>query len=258
MKINILYPEVADLYGDLANVKYLKKCNEDFEIIETNLNDVPFFSKEKPDLIYLGSTTESYQKVIIEKLLPYRERLIELINDNTIFLVTGNALEIFGRKIIDEDTGEFISGLNIFDMIAKRKMMNRHNSLFLGKFFDEKDNEEIEIVGFKSQFSHEYLYKLKNEGVQGLFSTIRGFDFSGQEVSNHKDIDKSCDYEGIRKNNFFGTYLLGPLLILNPLFTKYILRLMGSSNNLIYEDVIMDVYNTRLREYKEEKRGFTY
>ena len=39
MKIEVLFPEVANLYGDLSNIEYLKKClNNDVEIIETSLN----------------------------------------------------------------------------------------------------------------------------------------------------------------------------------------------------------------------------
>ena len=47
MKIEVLFPEVANLYGDLSNIEYLKKClNDDVEIIETSLNDEPAFVKQ--------------------------------------------------------------------------------------------------------------------------------------------------------------------------------------------------------------------
>ena len=34
-------------------------------------------------------------------------------------------------------------------------------------------------------------------------------------------------FEGVRINNFMGTYVLGPILVFNPDFTKYLLKLLG-------------------------------
>ena len=55
------------------------------------------------------------------------------------------------------------------------------------------------------------------------------------------------------------TYLLGPMIILNPPFAKYILSLMGVENaKLAFEDTAMDVYETRVQEFKDPNRGFEY
>lgn len=242
MKIEYLFPEICNLYGDYYNVEYLSKSCADIEVVKTSLNDVPYFVNNIPKMIYIGSMTEKYQKVVLEKLKPYKERLFELIEkENVPMLVTGNALEIFGKEIIEED-GSKVKCLGLFDTVAKQDMMHRHNSLYLGKFND--GNNSIEITGFKSQFTQSYGERKKGEP---LFETTRGFGFDGGETG-----------EGIKINNFMGTYVLGPLLILNPLLTKHILRLMGADDKLIFEDVAMDVYNTRLSEYKEPTRGFTY
>ena len=37
-------------------------------------------------------------------------------------------------------------------------------------------------------------------------------------------MNKETVNEGIRDHNFFATYLVGPFLVLNPLFTKYLLN----------------------------------
>ena len=60
MKIEVLFPEVANLYGDLSNIEYLKKClNDDVEIIETSLNDEPAFVKQNDiNLIIMAGMTE--------------------------------------------------------------------------------------------------------------------------------------------------------------------------------------------------------
>ena len=231
MKIEVLFPEICNLYGDLANIRYLKKSNDNITIIETKLTDEPYFIKNTPDLIYMGSMTEHSQELVINKLMEYKDRIIELINNNTHFLITGNALEIFGNKIINED-GSIINCLNIYNTSAKRDMLNRFNSLYVGTFND------IKIVGFKSQFTHSYTDSIINP----LFSTIKSCGLN----PNTKD-------EGIRINNFMATYVIGPLLVLNPLFTKWLLKEFNITSNLAYEKEAIDAYNYRLEDYLKKE-----
>ena len=61
MKIEILYPEVANLYGESANVKYLKKCLPHANFIETTLND-------KPQFIFLLFSSSIYFPNISQEL----------------------------------------------------------------------------------------------------------------------------------------------------------------------------------------------
>ena len=103
MKIEILFPEICNLYGELENVSYLRKSCDEAEIIETSVNSVPYFVNEEPDLIYMGTMTEKMQLLVIEKLRPYIGRIRELIDRGVHFLITGNALEVFGRYIEDAD-----------------------------------------------------------------------------------------------------------------------------------------------------------
>ena len=152
MKIEMLYPEVCNLFGDISNIKYLlEKYSKlpDAEIIKTEINSEPAFVTQDIDMIYMGPMPENIQEVAIRKLRPYKEKIEELIKKNVVFLVTGNAVELFGKYIENED-GSRIEALSIFDIYAKRDMMHRHNSIFLGKY------EDIEIVGFKSQFTMTY------------------------------------------------------------------------------------------------------
>lgn len=46
MKAEILFPEVCNLYGDLQNIYYLKRCCPALEIIETDLHSKPRFLTE--------------------------------------------------------------------------------------------------------------------------------------------------------------------------------------------------------------------
>ena len=228
MKIEILYPEFCNLYGDMFNMKYLQKCLPNAEFIETAIDDKPTFAEENVNLIYLGPMTEKTQEKVIARLKPYKDRIEELIEKNVVFLFTGNAIEVLGKYIENED-GSKIEAVGIFDVYAKRDMMNRHNSYFVGNF------EDIELVGFKSQFTMMY-----GDNTNCYFS----------KVEKGIGINKESNLEGIRKNNFIGTYLIGPILILNPLFTKKIIAMMGEEPQIALEEDVMAAYEARLKELK--------
>lgn len=103
MKIEILFPEVCNLYGDISNMKYLKKCIPNEEYIETSIEEEPAFMKQDVNFIYLGAMTERMQEKVIQKLLPCTEKIKELIDKNVVFLFTGNAIEVLGKYIENED-----------------------------------------------------------------------------------------------------------------------------------------------------------
>ena len=225
--IEILFPEFCNLYGDISNMKYLKKCIPEANFIETSFNEEPTFVKNNVDLIYMGPMTEKMQEKVIEKLKPYKEKIEELIEKNVVFLITGNALEIFGRYI-EKENGIKIEALGIFDIYAKRNMMKRHNSNFIGKY------EDIEIVGFKSQFTQSYG---KNE--ENYFA----------KVEKGIGINPESMLEGLQKNNFLATYVIGPILILNPEFTKRILQKMGIEEpKVAFEEDVKNAQTTNCNE----------
>lgn len=227
MKIEVLYPDVANLYGDLFNIHYLEKIIPNLIVYYTKLNDKPRFVDEKIDLIYMGPMMERFQEVIINKLKPYKKKIKQLIEEDTVFLITGNALEIFGSKIDD------IEGLKIFKNEAKRDFSCHHNSCFIGKFND------MDIVGFKSQFSYSFNNKYP------FIDVIKGYGF--------KDNEK---IEGIKYHNFFATYLIGPILIYNPLFTEYLLKLLNQDVKLSYKDDVIKAYEIRKEEYLKDDLKF--
>ena len=234
MKIEILFPEFCNIYGDYGNILYLKKCLPNAEFIETSLNEEPKFINEDIDLVYMGSMTEKVQEKIIKKLMPYKENIREQIEEEKAFLFTGNSFEIFGRYIENEDKTQ-IEGIGIIDIYSKREMFNRYNSIFLGEF------EGIELVGFKDQFAHQY----GNNSDKYFAKAIRG-----------AGLNRNSKLEGIRINNFIGTSILGPILPLNPLFTKYYLQniLKVENAEIAYEKDAIEAYEKRLAEYKDMKR----
>ncbi|MBQ9016083.1 MAG: hypothetical protein IJ109_08170 [Firmicutes bacterium] len=248
MKIEVLFPEICNLYGDLANIRYLKECLPDAEVIHTSLQSRPRFLDETVDLIYMGTTTENGQILALEQMRFYREQILGQIEQGTNFLITGNAMELFGERI-EEDGEEVCRGLGVFPGIARRSSVNRFNSLFLGTFAPDA-KQPITVVGFKSQFGHTFC----EEGDTGLdhlalFTPQRG-----------PGMNRYAGGEGIRINNFFATYVIGPLLILNPPFTKWYIRnqLGVPIEDLAFEEAAMDSYDCRVEEYSDPKTGLYY
>jgi CobQ-like glutamine amidotransferase family enzyme len=237
MKIEVLFPDVCNLYGDLFNAQFLRRSCRDIELVNTSIRSEPLFLSEKPDLIYMGCTTERGQEMVARKILPYKDRILELIDTGALFFLTGNAGELFGTYI-EQENAESIKCPGIIPIYSKRQMMKRYNSLYIGKF------GEMDIVGFKHQFSHSFG---DNSGCY-LFETTRG-----------DGLNPGVKLEGIRQRNFFSTYVLGPVLVLNPPLAKYILSLMGVSEpHLEFEEECFDAYRTRVKEFSEPSRGFLY
>ena len=231
MRIELLFPDACYLGGDTANFEYLCRALPEAEAISTGIRQRPAFADGDVDLVLLGTMTERAQCLARDALAPHLERLRELVDGGARFLITGNAVEVFGQYIEDEDGGR-TDMLGLFGYHARRRMMARHNSLYLGEFEGEM------IVGFKSQFGH--CYGCEEEP---LFRTLRGVGFN----PDVKD-------EGFRKNNFLATYLLGPILVMNPPFMRYMLDLLGAPDAPVpFEDAARDAYDQRVREFQESR-----
>ena len=238
MKIEVLFPEVANLSGDLMNIRYLKQCCAEIEVVETSLKSRPAFLDEEVALVYMGTATESGLKLIGEALRPYLTEIRARIDVGQRILLTGNAMDIFG-SFIDSDQAPRMEGLGILPIHTQYHMMKRHNSFFLGSY------DNMSIVGFKSVFGHTYP---EREGVPALFRTVRGVGRSGGQQD-----------EGYRMNNLMATSLTGPLLVLNPPFTKSLLRQLGASSDaLAFEDAAMEAYRVRVAEFSDEHRDPMY
>lgn len=230
MKIEVLFPELCNLFGDSSNIKYLSKCLPDAEFIKTSLNDDLKFLNDDIALVYMGPMSESAQEKVINKLKEYKAQIIEKIEQNQIFLFTGNAVEVLYNYIENED-GSKVDGLGIFDLYAKRDMWHRYNGLVLGKY------QDIEIVGFQTQFTKTY-------------GDVEKYPFLNLERG--MGMNKEHKVEGVCKNNFYGTYVIGPILVLNPYFTEFLLKKMGVENpQIAFKEAVVDAYNQRLKEFKD-------
>lgn len=230
--IEALYGEYCNLYGDRGNLLYLEKklkqVGVPYEIIQTHLFDEPAFVSRFVDILYLGPCTEQQQEQILERLRPWKEQLKQRMEGPQITLLTGNSMELPGEKILCDD-GRELEGLGLYPTTAYRFSDLRYNELCVGTCGGEK------IVGFKNQLSH-------SRGETGApFLTMQ--TGSGLQPGN--------DREGFRRGNFIATYLLGPLLPLNPHFARTLLADVAPEATfpaLPYEE---EAYNLRVQELSD-------
>ena len=232
MKLEYLYPELGNLYGDSANMRYLRKCLPEAEYIETHIGETPaFVSDPEVSFIYSGPMTERGQVIALEELRTYAGDLSSRIDSGLHGLFTGNSMELLGNSIVTEDTT--LEGLGIVELHSRRDIAHRYNGFFLG------NADGIELTAFNSRFSH----SIPGAGLAGFAKVSRGIG-----------LDPDCAYEGYRVKNFIGTYLLGPLLVLNPLFTQRLLNTLGSDVQPVCFTEALQAYEARLTEFRDSHR----
>lgn len=211
IKIAHLYYDLMNYYGEQGNVLALKTAIEyaGFKVNVKTLSVDDEIDFEKYDIFYMGMGTKRNQEIVRKDILKYKDK-IENVIDKKMFIMTGNSYELFGKKIDDKKC------LGVFNFESKT------TDRIVGEQVFKSNIIKGTIIGFQNRFSS------NNIKDDYLFEVIKG-------TGN----DSESKVEGIHKNNFFGTYLLGPILIRNPYFKDALLKYIG-----------IDKVNTKLVDYK--------
>lgn len=211
IKIAHLYYDLMNYYGEQGNVLALKTAIEyaGFKVNIKTLSVDDEIDFEKYDIFYMGMGTKRNQEIVRKDILKYKDKIENVINKK-MFIMTGNSYELFGKKIDDKKC------LGVFNFES------RTTDRIVGEQVLKCDIIKETIIGFQNRFSS------NNIKDDYLFEVIKG-------TGN----DSESKVEGIHKNNFFGTYLLGPILIRNPYFKDALLKYIG-----------IDKVNTKLVDYK--------
>ena len=224
--IEVLFSEFGNMYGEIYNPMFLEKSSKKVKVIYTRFNEEPYFMKHKVDMVYISNLRDIKIYDIIDKLKNYKDKIKQMIEDNVIFLLTGDAIEMFGSYI--EENGKKTDALGIFDYYVEKNLKVKYASWVKGKF------KNIEIIGHRNQFSK--CHNIKHPFIK---------------VSNGTGSDIDGNIEGVHYKNFYATYLLGPFLIMNPLFAKHILGLLGIKE-FKFESVAMEAYKHRMEYFHKE------
>ena len=208
--IGHLYYDLMNLYGENGNIKSIKYLLESqkIKVIIDNisLNDNIDFNKY--DLIVIGCGTYNNLKLSLNHLKKYKKDINEYIESNKFILATGNSIELFGQKIND------IEALKIFNYNSKKL-----DKRIVGDCITTTNLIKTKIIGFQNRES--YI----------------------DEITNNLFKDKDI---GIKYKNFYGTYLLGPILIRNPEFAKYFVNELIKKYDLSLEK---KAYNEYFKTY---------
>lgn len=198
VKILHLYPHLMNLYGDYANIIVLKKHLQDqglqVSVTEKEVKDK--LSLQNYDFIYMGSGTESNLKIALKALKKYKKDLESCIAKGKTILFTGNAMELLGKYIDDEEA------LGIFDFETKHT-----DKRFTGDAIVKNDNFGL-VVGFINKSTTS-----KDNEEERLFEYV----FMDNNL-------KDSSFEGYRRNNLYATHIIGPVLVKNPNFMETIVR----------------------------------
>lgn len=236
MKITIghIFYDLLNLYGESGNVialeKALKTQDIEVEIKKLSLDNEPW-DLNNVDILYVGAGTEANQMLALNTFMKYKEVINQMLINNKIILSTGNSIELFGKTIKLKD--QIIDGLGIFDYTTEKTNQRMvAECVFNYEDFDDK------ILGFEN---HQSII----EGISNpLFAVEKGF---GANLKSK--------HEGFIENNFYGTYLLGPLLVRNPKLLEKICKTLILSKDENFEfkpfnlEIEQNAHNRFLMKY---------
>lgn len=225
IKVLHLYYDLLNLYGEQGNILALKRAfkNQNVEIEVDYLSVQDKIDFQKYDLVYLGSGSTENLLIALEDIKRHKKELKKYIESKKVLLATGNSYLLFGQKINNLDA------LGIFDYYAASSEKMAQESLM--ELYQEKD-----IIGFQNREfivnnKRNHLFKVK----EGLCDNLKS------------------EYEGYHEYNFYGTFVIGPLLIRNPHFTNILVKEIMEKNNLIYHEyddkVLVDAYNEYIKNF---------
>ena len=225
IKVLHLYYDLLNLYGEQGNILALKRAfkNQNVEIEVDYLSVQDKIDFQKYDLVYLGSGSTENLLIALEDIKRHKKELKKYIESKKVLLATGNSYLLFGQKINNLDA------LGIFDYYAASSEKMAQESLM--ELYQEKD-----VIGFQNR---EFMV---NNKKNHLFKVKEGL------CDNLKS-----EYEGYHEYNFYGTFVIGPLLIRNPHFTNILVKEIMEKNNLIYHEyedkILVDAYNQYIKNF---------
>ena len=228
MKASILYLyyDFMNLYGDNGNVrimeKRLKDQGFDVEVVRKTVTDTDI-SFEGFDFIYCGSGTESRRFEAVKHLRDFGSGLKAAIEAGTPVLFTGNAWGMLGSSITSLE-GEKTEGLGIFSFNVKEEIKQR----FIGDAVEKADGFDSQFIGFIN----------KCDVIEGF----DGFTFKIEKTIGQIPYSE----DGVRKDNLLGISLIGPVLVKNPFFAEYLVRLIDERHGVIYRE----------EQYRHEEQGY--
>ena len=238
-----LYPDCMSLYGEYANVAVLRRHLEAMGVSVTAeaalFEDEPPF--ERADFIYMGAGTERTQKAALAALLPHKDALKAAVDRGAVVLFTGNAMELLGKSIAEEESGKIWPCLGLADFTTEETGYQVQGDVVArtslwGSF----------AVGFMNKRSETY----------GVTTPLFGLVERGPGNAGDGPPE-----EGYVDGNVFATHLTGPVLAKNPDFTDLLIKRIFAAKGWEAPERLPDLpwereaYAVTLKELADQDAG---
>lgn len=231
INVGWMYPDILNLHGERANAKALELIAKKMGI-KINIDRIDDIEKEidfnKYDILLFNSGQLKEIEIISNSLRKQKKSLDDYIKENKIILLTGTTGALFSNNVY-RIGGYSFQGLNILDMdVNERDSVIGDDLYFLA--------DKMKIIGSQIQMIDINLRKVKP------FGKIKyGYGNNGTMI------------EGARYKNVIFTNCLGPVLVKNPWFTEYLIKLCIKNKGIKikYKETNYDLEKRSLESTKE-------
>jgi lipid II isoglutaminyl synthase (glutamine-hydrolysing) len=209
LRLLALYPDQMNIYADRGNILFLKRRCEwrgiEFEYSSAGLGED--FDRGAPDLIYIGGGQDRDQRLVAADMLrTKRDSIAGAVDGGAVVLAVCGGYQLLGHSYQLGD--ETIPGLALADLKTVREPGPR----LIGNVAIEVDlgDGPRVVAGFENHGGRTYL----GDDAEPLGRVLEGHGNNGAD-----------GFEGVRRQNLFGTYLHGPLLPKNAWLADRLVQL---------------------------------
>jgi len=196
LRLLALYPEQMNIYADRGNIVFLQRRCEwrgiGFAYAAAGPGDA--VDPAGHDLLYLGGGQDRDQRAVAADMVAgKRDALAAAVADGAVLLAVCGGYQLLGHSYQLAD--ERLPGLGLAELETVRSPGER----LIGNIAIEADlgDGPRTIAGFENHGGRTHL----GAGAKPLGRVLKGFGNNGED-----------GFEGVRRDNLFGTYLHGPLL----------------------------------------------
>ena len=209
LRLLTLYPDQMNIYADRGNILFWQRRCEWRGIAFEHASAGPGerVDPSAHDLIYIGGGQDRDQKLVAGDMVETkREGLAAAVDDGAVLLAVCGGYQLLGHSY--QLGEERIAGLGLADLETVREEGPR----LIGNVAIEVDlgTGPRVLAGFENHGGRTYL----GDAATPLGRVIKGFGNDGKS-----------GWEGVRRDNLFGTYLHGPLLPKNAWLADRLIQL---------------------------------
>lgn len=233
LKIGWLYPKTMNLYGDRGNIIAFsyRAQQRGIDVTVKNIEVGEKFDSQQIDFAFFGGGQDKEQKIVSHDLQKKAKDIKKFYDMKKPMLSICGGYQLLGN-FFQTCEGKKINGIGVFDV----NTFGSHERMIGNVCVRSKLFGDAKILGFENHSGRTFL----GNKSEALGEVIKGGGNNGADKT-----------EGIISNNFVGTYLHGPLLPKNSMFTDWFIEktLQIKYNKPVKLNKIDDRLENEAREY---------